>query len=87
MNSLLWIRVGDTGEYTSFDDLNDAIGYLNELRVGTVTGWTQAGFETPNYHGEDYVSIYWGADDANHLADLDDDEQEIIESGLEESYL
>lgn len=87
MDSLLWVRIGDAGEYISFDNLDDAIDYLNELRVGQATGWTQAGFETPNYHGQDYVSIYWGDNDTNHLADLDDDEQEHIESGLEENSL
>jgi len=87
METWLWIRVGDCGEYEQFDSLDDAIDYLNELRVGNVTGWVEAGFETPNYHGQDYISIYWGGTDANHLADLDDDEQETIESGLEESYL
>jgi len=85
--AVLWVRVGDAGEYESFDSLDDAIDYLNDLRVGCVEGWLEDGFVTPNYHGRDYISMYWGGPDANHWADLDDDEQETVEDSLEENYL
>jgi hypothetical protein len=85
--ALLWVRVGDAGEYTQFDSLDSALEYLNELRVGKVDAWQQYGFETPNYHGQDYISIYWGGSDCNPWRDLDDDERDIIEAKLEEHYL
>jgi len=85
--ALLWVRVGDAGEYTEFDSLDDALEYLNELRVGKVDRWQRYGFDTPNYHGHDYISIYWGGADANPWSDLDDEDRETVENGLEENYL
>jgi len=89
MNAILWVRVGDAGEYERYDDLYDAIEYLNELRVGKITRWVQAGFETENYHGHDYVSIFYGDDDANHLCDIGENEEGryYIECNLEVNYL
>jgi len=81
------VRIGDAGEYCDFDSLDDALEYLNELRVGKVDRWQRYGFDTPNYHGHDYISIFWGGSDANPWADLDDDDRETIENGLEENYL
>ena len=87
MDGWIWVRVGDAGEYVDFDDLGSVVDYLNDLYVGQVIGWVSAGFATPNYYGRDYISIYWGGHDASYLADLDNDEQNYIESGLEEYYL
>ncbi len=91
---ILWVRVGDAGEYERCDDLDDAIAYLNELRVGKITGWVQSGFETENFYGHDYVSIFYGDDDANHLTDIGEDEGEprwyhrqYVECNLEVNYL
>ena len=71
---LIWVRIGDMGEYESFDSLDDALDYLNELKAGEVTGWVEGGMgvgiETVNYHGYDFVSIFWGDDDANLTAHL-----------------
>jgi len=69
----LWLRVGDSGEYEKMDDLDAAIKYLNELCVGQVTAWVKGGFETQNYHGQDYISLYYGDHERNHLADIDED--------------
>lgn len=85
--ALLWVRVGDAGEYTEFDSLADALEYLNELQVGKVDHWQRYGFDTPNYHGHDYISIYWGGSDANPWRDLNDEERGEVEAGLNESYL
>jgi hypothetical protein len=38
MIELLWIRVGDAGEYEGFDGLEEALDYLNELSVGGSDG-------------------------------------------------
>jgi len=90
----LWVRIGDAGEYEKCDDLDDAIEYLNELRVGKITGWVKGGFETQNFHGQDYVSIFYGDYQANHLIDIGEDEDEgqeyhrqYVECNLEESEL
>ena len=88
----LWVRVGDSGDYQSFgDDLEALIDYLNDLSVGTVTGWIDSGygvgFETPNYHGADFISCFWGDANADLLAHLFASERRIIESQLEEAFL
>jgi len=72
----LWVRVGDAGEYEKMDDLDAAIEYLNELCVGKITGWVKSGFVTKNYHGQDYISIYYGDHEENHLADIGENEDE-----------
>lgn len=87
MEGLVWVRVGDAGEYVDFDDIELAVDYLNDLSVGQVTGWRDAGFETPNYWSQDYISIYYGGYDADHWHDLDDSDKEYVESNLEENYL
>ena len=88
---LVWVRVGDMGEYESFDSLDDALDYLNELKAGQVTGWVEGGMgvgiETVNYHGYDFISLFWGDDDANLTAHLDADERMEVEEGLEEVYI
>jgi hypothetical protein len=88
---LLWVRVGDMGQYESFDSLDDALDYLNELSAGQVTGWVDGGMgvgiETVNYHGYDFISLFWGDDDANLTAHLDADERMDVEAGLEKVYI
>jgi hypothetical protein len=88
---LVWVRVGDAGDYQSFDGLDDALDYLNELRVGTVIGWIDAGpgvgFSTPNYHGYDFISFFWGDEDANLTAHLGADERMAVEEGLVEAFV
>jgi len=90
MNTV-WVRVGDAGEYESFDSLEEAIDYLNELNVGQVIGWVDAGMgvgiETVNYWGRDFISLFWGDDGANLTDHLDADERLEVEAGLEEVYI
>jgi hypothetical protein len=88
---LVWARVGDAGEYESFDSLDVALDYLNDLKAGQVTGWIErgmgVGLETVNYHGYDFISLFWGDDDANLTAPLDADERIDVEKGLEEVFI
>jgi len=88
---LVWVRVGDAGEYESFDSLDDALDYLNELKAGEVTGWVDGGagvgIETVNYHGYDFISLFWGDDDANLTAHFDADDRVEVEAGLEEVFI
>ena len=45
------------------------------------------GIETVNYHGYDFVSLFWGDDDANLTAHLDADDRMEVEEGLVEVYI
>jgi hypothetical protein len=91
MNELLWIRVGDAGEYERFDSILDAVEYLNQLSVGLVARWINGGpgvgFESENYHGFDFVSCYWGDENADLVRHLDAGERAAVESSLEEVYI
>ena len=91
MNEYLWARVGDAGEYERFDDLGAALDYLNESSVGQVDGWMDhgraVGFETPNYWGDNCISLYWGDTSANLIRPLDATEQALVENTLEEAYI
>ena len=88
---LVWVRLGDCGEYESFDGLDDALDYVNELKAGKVTGWVDGGIgvgmETVNYYGYDFISIFWGDEEANLTAHLDSDERMEVEEGLEEVFI
>jgi hypothetical protein len=92
MSEQLWVRVGDAGDYEPCgDDLDALIDYLNELGIGQVDHWIDAGpgigFATPNYHGHDFISLFWGDADANLVRRLNREERAIVESGLVECYI
>jgi len=83
-----WIRVGDQGDYQPVDDLDAVIETLNEWRVGEVTGWVNGGIgvgvETMQCYGYDFISLFWGDDQANLIRPLDDEEGARVEAGLVE---
>ena len=85
--TMIWVRVGDSGEYESFDDLQEVVDYLNELHVGRVDHWRSAGIETNNYWGHDYISLYHGNPDGNLTSDLLPDERAFVEDSLQECDL
>ena len=92
MSAQLWLRVGDAGNYENFgDDLAALLDYLNDLNAGTVTGWIDAGpgvgFATPNYHGHDFISLFWGDAHADLVRPLDNAERAAVEAGLEEAFI
>jgi Ca2+-binding RTX toxin-like protein len=84
----IWLRVGDGGDYVSFDSIDEAVDYLNELQVGKVDGWTHggSGFTTANYWGHDYISCYWGDEGAQLVSGILPQERAEFDV-LKESYL
>jgi hypothetical protein len=92
MSGQLWLRVGDAGDYENFgDDFAALLDYLNDLNVGTATDWIDAGpgvgFVTPNYHGYDFISLFWGDAQANLVRPLNHTERAAVEAGLEEAFI
>jgi len=87
----LWIRIGDAGDYNEVGDIYAAVDDLNAMEVGEVGCWIDGGpgigFDTPNYHGHDFVSLYWGDDRADLVRPLDDAERAAVEAGLLEVYI
>ena len=84
---MIWLRVGDSGEWESFDHLLDAIDYMNELNVGQVQVWINTGVETVNYWGRDHISLYHGDAERNLVSNLLPDERVLVGDKLQECYL
>ena len=64
----LWVRVGN-GEYENFgQDFDSLADYLHEcgINVSEVV-WLKSpdGLTTSRYDGDNYVSLYWGDEEAN----------------------
>jgi hypothetical protein len=87
---MIWIRVGNCRKYELFNELSEAVAYLNELHVGRVERWVDGGrgvgFETPNHRGGDFVNMYHGDADANLTSNLLPDERTFVEDNLYEAY-
>lgn len=85
---MFWIRVGDQGDYQPVDDLDAVIESLNEWQVGEVTGWVEGGrgvgVETTKCYGYDFISLFWGDDQANLIRPLDAEERATVDEGLVE---
>lgn len=72
----VWMRIGDGGDYEAFDDLQDASECLAELMPeGKLSRCCQYGFtDGVEFTGQNYISLYWGDDDAEPVRDLTDKE-------------
>lgn len=71
----LWLRLGDNAEYNEFDDIDSLRDFLLECGIGTdEIEPRDGGFTTPMFEAENYVSLYWGDDDADFERDLNEDE-------------
>jgi hypothetical protein len=85
---MYWVRVGDQGDYQPVDDLDAVIGTLNEWRVGEVTAWVDGGIgvgiETTECYGYDFISLFWGDDQANLIRPLNGWERAKVEEGVTE---
>ncbi len=85
-NLTLWMRLGDAGDYESFgDDLDAAIGALQEAGSGPVLGRASSGIITERYRGNNYISLYWGDETGEDmLRPLSDEEYEYIKDEVED---
>ena len=65
---------------------------LKEMRhtvhkTGWIDGGPGVGIETPNYHGYDFISLFWGDANADLVAHLTDCQRAAVEAGLEEAFI
>lgn len=79
----VWLRIGDSSEYEKYDSVEEALDALQSIPVHSPLMWRGSGFETLELSGEDYVSIYWGDDEANRVRDLDKNEKKLLEESLD----
>jgi hypothetical protein len=72
----LWLRLGDNDDYNEFgEDFSALRDWLLECRIDfDEINPIRGGFTTPIFDAENYVSLYWGDDDADFERDLNKDE-------------
>ncbi len=84
-NLKLWHRIGDGSEYHHVgQDLDALIDVLRDAYLGGNICQTNGGICSDNYSGWNYVSIYWGDDEANLERQLSEKEFQTIYDALEE---
>ena len=69
----LWLRVGDMGEYEDYgNDLAAVADALIQYQVttGREISRVKGGIEAPGFRGQNYISLYWGDKNSNHVRDL-----------------
>ena len=78
---MYWCRVGDAGEYESFDCLDGLGEHLTECGVHLPIYWRVLGMESPGFEGQNYVSVYSG-DDVETPCGLDAVERMVLRNNL-----
>lgn len=78
----IWLRVGDAGYYENYDDIPAAAEALNEYGIDGVDGWVRGGFEFGPARGHDYISCYWGDEDADLIRELNEQEKTELAKAL-----
>jgi hypothetical protein len=80
----LWIRCGDADNYNDFGmDYDAAAEYLDRLGViAPLTRYGQYGVSAPGFTGWNYISLYWGDDDAQPEGEVTDEELAELNSRL-----
>lgn len=79
----VWVRIGDSSEYEKYDSVEEALDALQSIPVHSPLMWRVAGFETLELSGEDYVSIYWGDEEASPTRELDKREKKLLDEALD----
>lgn len=71
----LWLRLGDGDDYHDFDSIEEVKEVLDECDCLPVKRHCQYGVNgNRHYKGLNYISLYWGDDDAQPLSSITDDE-------------
>jgi hypothetical protein len=67
----LWVRAGDGDNYNGLDGLHEVADYLAETGATGPLDWcNKYGVTSPEYQGNNYISLYWGDDDAQPIRPL-----------------
>lgn len=86
----LWMRLGDQGEYESCDTLEEVVERLLAAGVRAVSWITNiyGGCIAEGFEGRNYISLYWGDDDAQFAQALAQHERDEVNRLLQnEEYL
>ncbi len=89
----VWIRLGDLAEYEAFDTPYDA-GFNVGERIGVgkpeplAFHYRAAGVSIPPiFVGNNYISLFWGDEDAQWVRDLTNIEKRQFEDGVGKGIL
>jgi hypothetical protein len=75
-NMKLWVRAGDGDNYNDFDGLEEVADYLAEMgATDPLERCDKYDVTSPEYRGHNYISLFWGDDDAQPTRPLRIDEQ------------
>jgi len=98
MSDNVWIRLGDVAEYEKYDTPYDAGFAVGEQTVGERIGLEKP--EPPAFHYRaagvvippafveyNYISLFWGDDDAQWTRDLTNSEKRQFENGVGKGIL
>lgn len=88
---VIWMRLGDSDDYHAFDDLDEVADVLAEFGVDGVERHCLYGVSAPGFHGQNYISMYWGPDPGDGSAEasreLTDDELIELQSTLDARHI
>uniref|UniRef100_A0A6M3JGA9 Uncharacterized protein n=1 Tax=viral metagenome TaxID=1070528 RepID=A0A6M3JGA9_9ZZZZ len=77
----LWLRLGDQGDYKDFDTPYDAgveIGLVCTCNTAEVR-FRDKGIEVDHFISDNYISLYWGDDDAQPANDANLNESDRLD--------
>ena len=78
-NTKLWVRAGDADNYNDFDGFQEVADYLAEMGATPPLEWSnQYGVTSPEFRGNNYISLYWGDADAQPIRSLTTAEHDDI---------
>lgn len=70
-NAQLWVRAGDGDDYNAFDGFQEVADYLGEMGATSPLEWcNEYGMTSPEFRGHNYISLFWGDDDAQPTRSL-----------------
>ena len=70
----LWLRLGDSDDYHDHDSIEDVKETLDECDCLPVKHHCLYGVSGRHHQGLNYISLYWGDNDAQPLGSITDDE-------------
>ena len=83
-DAYVWLRIGDQGDYEKFDSPEEAAQELGQYTSDREIKFTSLGVCVGPFQGDNYVSLFWGDDDAQPVGDaeLSDLEKEAFQNTL-----
>jgi hypothetical protein len=75
----LWVRAGDGDNYNPFDGLQEVADYLADMGATGPLEWcNNYGVTSPEFRGNNYISLFWGDADAQPTRSLTTSEHDEI---------